>query len=302
MDSSREAGRPAALPLAFLPRVPSTEAMDRELFPEPARPLGARVRRSVVVLCAVLGIAAGGADSVPALEVEERSVEYKSGDVDVPAIVVAPRGAGPHPAVLFVHGRSGWHDRLRAHVLRLAAQGFVVLAPDYHTGRMIPENPIEHDPATEQDVERGLDFLKTVPRARADRVGVVGISRGGYHMALLAVRRPEVAAIVGYYPHLASPNAPEPVQVYRYMPEVEQLRVPALLMVGDADHQLRRELVVRVGERLRELGRPVELVVYPGAQRAFDFRRHGRTLGDDLAREDALHRTAAFLHRILGGR
>jgi carboxymethylenebutenolidase len=233
--------------------------------------------------------------------VEERSVEYRSGDVEVPAFLALPRTPGPHPAVLFVHGRSGWHDRLKAQVVRLAAQGFVVLAPDYHTGRFIPENPVAHDPATEMDVERGLDHLRGVREARSDRVGVVGISRGGYHMALLAVRRPEVAAIVGYYPHLASPNAPEPVQVYRYMPEVEDIKVPALLMVGDRDHQLRRELVARVAERLKELGRPVELVVYPGAQRAFDFRRNGRTLGDDLAREDAFRRTVAFLDRVLRG-
>lgn len=227
-------------------------------------------------------------------------MEYKSGDVEVPALLAIPRSPGPHPTVLFVHGRSGLNERVKARALRLAASGFVVLAPDYHTGRFIPENPVDHDPATEQDVERGLDFLKSVPRARAGRVAVVGISRGGYHMVLLAVRRPEVAAIVGYYPHLASPNAPEPVQVYRYMPEVDQLKVPALLMVGDHDHQLRREQVIRVGERLKELGREVELVVYPGAQRAFDFRRHGRTLGDDLAREDAFQRTVKFLNRVLG--
>src|SRR3989304_3472545 len=123
-----------------------------------------------------------------------------------------------------------------------------------------------------------------------DKVAVVGLSRGGYHAALLAVRRPEVAGMVGYYPHLASPNAPEPVQVYRYMPEVEDWKVPALLMVGDQDHQLRREQVVRVAERLKERGVAVELVVYPGAQRAFDFRRNMRTVGDALAREAALSR------------
>ena len=236
----------------------------------------------------------------PQVEVEERLIEYRSGDVDVPAFVAVPRAPGPHPAVLFVHGRSGWHDRLKAHAVRLARHGFVVLAPDYHTGRFIPENPIAHDPATELDVERGLDALRAVPGARAGRVGVVGISRGGYHVLLLAVRRPEVAALVGYYPHLANPNDPEPVQVYRYAPEVDQLRVPALLMVGDRDHQLRRELVLRVGARLGELGRPVEVVVYPGAQRGFDFRRNDRTVGDDLARDDAMRRTAAFLGRALG--
>jgi carboxymethylenebutenolidase len=231
-----------------------------------------------------------------------RAIEYKSGDVDVPAILAIPAGPGPHPGILFIHGRSGWNERIRAEAERLAARGFVVLAPDYHTGRFIPENPVAHDPATERDVELGIDALTRVPGVRPGPVGVVGISRGGYHAALLGVRRQEVGAVVGYYPHLVSPNAPEPDQVYRYMPEVEQWRVPALLMVGDADHQLRRELVVRVAERLRQRGIDVELVVYPGAQRAFDFRRNTRTVGDDLAREDALNRTVRFLNRFLGAK
>jgi carboxymethylenebutenolidase len=239
------------------------------------------------------------ASQASAFEFTERRVEYSSGDVQVPALLLLPKAPGPHAAVLFIHGRSGLNDRVQAEARRLAARGFAVLAPDYHTGRFIPEMPVEHDPATEIDVERGLDHLKTVPGVRADRVAVMGISRGGYHAALLGVRRPEVVGMVGYYPHLANPNAPEPVQVYRYMPEVEEWRVPALLMVGDRDHQLRVEMVVRVAERLKERGVPVELIVYPGAQRAFDFRRNMRTVGDDLAREDALNRSVRFLNRVL---
>jgi carboxymethylenebutenolidase len=234
------------------------------------------------------------------VDLEERRVEYPSGDVQVPALLLLPKQPGPHAAVLFVHGRSGLNERVQGEARRLAARGFAVLAPDYHTGRFIPDSPIDHDPDTEKDVERGLDFLKTVSGVKADRVGVIGLSRGGYHAALLGTRRAEVGTVVGYYPHLASPNAPEPVQVYRYMPEVEQWKVPALLMVGELDHQLRREQVVRVAERLKERGVPVELVVYPGAQRAFDFRRNNRTVGDDLAREDALNRTVRFLNRVLG--
>lgn len=250
---------------------------------------GAPRRLAQIIGAATLGVAVAlpGAVAADAPAVTARSVEYRSGDLDVPAMLFVPAAAGPHPGVLFVHGRSGWHDRLQAEASRLAERGFVVLAPDYHLARFITENPIEHDPATEADVERGVDYLRAVPGVRPGPIGVVGISRGGYHAALLGVRRSEVGAVVGYYPHLADPNAPEPVQVYRYMPEVEQWRAPALLMVGEADHQLRRELVVRVAERLRQRGIDVELVVYPGAQRGFDFRRNGRTIGDDLARADA---------------
>jgi carboxymethylenebutenolidase len=256
--------------------------------------------RASALALTILPLMPGWAVAQPALELAVSSVEYASGDIEVPAVLAAPKPSGTYPGVLFVHGRGGWNDRLRAEALRLAGRGFVVLAPDYHLGRFITENPVPHDPATERDVERGLDYLKALPAVRPGRLGVVGISRGGYHAALLGVRRPEVGAVVGYYPHLQNPNAPEPDQVYRYMPEVEQWRVPALLMVGEREHQLRRELVVRVAERLTQRGVDVELVVYPGAQRAFDFRRNGRTLGDDLARADALERTVRFLTRVLG--
>jgi carboxymethylenebutenolidase len=250
---------------------------------------------SLLLMVFALFLASGAS----AVELEERRIEYLNGDVEVPALLLLPKTPGPHAAVLFIHGRSGLNDRVQAEARRLAARGFALLAPDYHTGRFIPDMPVPHDPDTEKDVERGLVYLKTVPGVRAEKIAVVGLSRGGYHAVLLAVRRPEVVGMVGYYPHLASPNAPEPVQVYGYMPEVEQWRVPALLMVGDQDHQLRREQVVRVAERLKERGVPVELVVYPGAQRAFDFRRNTRTVGDDLAREDALNRTVRFLNRVL---
>lgn len=120
---------------------------------------------AVLLLIAPSGVAA---QAPPRLDV--RSVEYRSvDDVEAPSILAAPQGAGRYPGVLFVHGRSGWHDRLKAEALRLAERGFVVLAPDYHTGRFIPENPVGHDPKTETDVERGLGYLKGLRTCARDR-------------------------------------------------------------------------------------------------------------------------------------
>src|SRR3989338_924239 len=118
------------------------------------------MKASLLALAVWMFVIAGLAG---AAELDERWVEYRNGDVEVPAFLLVPKGRGPHPAVLYIHGRSGLNERVQAQARRLAAGGFAVLAPDYHTGRFIPENPIEHDPATEKDVELGLDFLKKVP-------------------------------------------------------------------------------------------------------------------------------------------
>ena len=169
----------------MLTRVLRAPLLPARLLP-PGRSAG-RVREISLKLALLLSVGQG---LVPSggwgVELVERRVEYASGDVQVPALLLVPKGPGPHAAVLYIHGRSGLNDRVLEQARRLAARGFAVLAPDYHTGRFIAEMPIEHDPATEKDVERGLDYLKTVPGVRAEKVAVVGLSRGGYHAALLA--------------------------------------------------------------------------------------------------------------------
>ena len=62
--------------------------------------------------------------------VETRWVSYMSGDTEIPALVARPRGKGKFPAVLYMHGRRGLDDLIQLQVKRLAARGFVVLAPD----------------------------------------------------------------------------------------------------------------------------------------------------------------------------
>ncbi len=51
---------------------------------------------------------------------------------------------------------------------------------------------------------------------------------------------------------------------------------------------------------MQEDGRPVELFVYPGVGRGFDFRSENvRTLADDLAAKDAIQRAARFMKQHL---
>lgn len=227
-----------------------------------------------------------------------RDVSYRNGDIEVGAKLYLPAGAGPHPAVLYVHARRGWDAEAEGQVRRIADHGIAVIAPDYHSPRFIPGWPIEHDPATERDVELAIDALAKISEVRSDRICVVGFSRGGYHAVLLAARRREVACVVTYYGHMVNPNAPEPWQVYRYAPEVDKINVPVMFIVGDEEMEIRRTSIRRAYYALLKRGVPVEMLMYPHARRAFDFRQDQRD-EEKLATADAAKRAAAFIKAAL---
>ena len=205
------------------------------------------------------------------ITVEQTTVKFL--DVDVPVDIALPAGKGPFPPVLFLHAKRGVDENERKHITELAEQGFLVVMPDWQSGRMIERWPSEHNPDTELDVEAAMDFLMKHPKACKMPVGIVGQSRGPYYALRLAAKRgKDIAAIVSYYGHMQNPNASEPDQLFRVAPEVMQITTPMLMMIGDQDFELRRMSVGRAFYSLYERGVPVELQYYPLARRAFDFR------------------------------
>ena len=246
----------------------------------------------------------GQLDTPNNYEVIEEQTSYMSGDVEVPALIVRPRDAGSYPAVLFQHGRAGLIDLVKGHVRRLAAGGFIVLAPDVFSGRFIDPRPIKHDYVLEDDVDAGLSFLLTLPDVSTSRACLYSHTRGGYYTLKIAVtkkRQDDAAACyVSYYPHMQDPNAPEPMQVYRYAKEVDDLRIPALIFIGENDQYQRRRSIETAVKSMLALKRDVRLLVYPGVGRGFDFRpEHVRTFADDIAAQDAIRRAELFIKKNL---
>lgn len=238
--------------------------------------------------------------------VEKRKVTFTSGDVEVPAWLLRPKGTDKFPGVYFQHGRRGIDELTILHPYRLAARGFVVLAPDLWFARFIDKYPIEHDYAVEDDVARGIEYLASLPDLSSKKICTVSHTRGGYLTLKALVSKnkqaAEVACYVSYYPHLQDPNLPEPMQVYRYAPEIEQLTVPVLIFFGEHEQYQRHRPIMEAVKSLKELGRDVRVIVYPGVGRGFDFRPPAvRTFADDLAAKDALLRTAEFIRRHTSG-
>jgi acetyl esterase/lipase len=122
-------------------------------------------------------------------EIDVDDVEYRrDGSKVLLARVYRPRGEGPFPAVVEVHG-GAWcdMDRLADAAVDepLAQKGVVVVAIDF---RMPPEASY---PASLADINYAIRWVKS--RAgelgtRAELVGVMGNSSGGHQAALAALR------------------------------------------------------------------------------------------------------------------
>jgi len=239
-------------------------------------------------------------------EVLERDVSYinPTDDTDVPAVLFRPKAKGEFPGVLFQHGRRGLDDLVKRLARRMAARGFVVLAPDVFAARFIDRFPLEHMSETEGDVNAGVDFLLAQPEVSTSKICLYSHTRGGYYTLQVAVKfkrqERDVACYVSFYPHLQNPDATEPMQVYRYAAEVDDLNVPARIFIGEYEQYQRRRSIETAVQFMKSQKKDVRLIVYPGVGRGFDFRTGNvRTFADDLATKDSVQRAASFRRQHL---
>ena len=122
-------------------------------------------------------------------EVQVHDREYRSDGNDSWAVrIYQPRGDGPFPALLDVHGGAWNRGDLSADEVMnraLAASGIVVAAIDF---RLAPAHPY---PAQVQDVNYAIRWLKAHAaefNADPDTVGGMGCSSGGHTLMLSAMR------------------------------------------------------------------------------------------------------------------
>jgi acetyl esterase len=123
-------------------------------------------------------------------EIEVKDVEYvRHADKPLLARLFRPRGSGPFPVLVELHGGAWCHgDRLNDTIINeaVATTGVLVMALDF---RMPPTAPY---PASLADINYAIRWLKNRAAdlgGRPDLVGVLGVSSGG-HQGILAAMRP----------------------------------------------------------------------------------------------------------------
>ena len=201
-----------------------------------ARTTGRRVVWGAIAAALLIAAFAAGRDLVMAGPVEE--VTFQSNGVTLGGSLYLPRGAGPHPAVVLVHG-SGTQprDEYRFYARQYAARGIAALAYDKR-GSGVSEGDTAAASYADfaADAAAAVRLLRARADIRPDAVGLWGLSEGEWVAPLAAV------SVNPAFLVLISPSAMTPAQQVRHETAVNVRRAG----FGEAEAQKAAELYARV--------------------------------------------------------
>jgi dipeptidyl aminopeptidase/acylaminoacyl peptidase len=278
-------------------------------------------------------------DSLPSgvdrkLFVAPERVSYKGPDGrTVPAYLFVPQGldrSKKHPAIVWIHGDGvnqnydGWHVQRNYAVYYsfhqyLLQRGYVVIAPDYrgsigygHDWRQGVHLDVGNKDF--QDAAMSAEYLKTLPYIDSDRIGVWGLSYGGFFTLLALTDHPtwfragvNVAGVADYRMYYEDPwhggwtvsrigtpeENPKVYDVASPLSRVDRITRPLLVLHGTSDVNVPYLHSVRLADELLKKGKDFDFVTYPGEFHYFT-REH--------VLRDAWTRVERFFDHHLRGR
>ena len=224
------------------------------------------------------------------------AVEFPSNGATAPAYLAIPAGGGG-PGVVVLQEWWGLEDHIRDVCDRLAAEGFVALAPDLYRGETTTE-PDEAEQKmmamsmdqAERDMRGAVDHLAQQNGVQGEGIGTVGFCLGGGLAIWAATVNPKVRAAVTYY--YVMPHG---------KPDFSKIAAPVLGHFGTADDFVPVDDAKALESEIDEAtDQPVKFEFYEGAGHAFfnDTNRLG-TYDADAAKQ-SWTRTVEFLHSNLG--
>jgi len=221
-------------------------------------------------------------------------VEFKSnGGTDSGYLAIPENGGGP--GVIVIQEWWGLVDHIKDVCERFAGEGFVALAPDlYHgkttkspdeAGKLMMSLRIDE---AEKDISGALEYLLDHEATTGDKAGVVGFCMGGALALYTATKNAKVGACVVFYG--GHPNV---------KPDLPKLESPVLYISGERDKSVTPQVVHKLEQQVKALGKQIDVVIYPGADHAF-FNDTRPTVYIPEAAADAWQHTIEFFKKHLG--
>ena len=228
------------------------------------------------------------------------------------AYLARPSAPGTYPAVVVFMEIFGVNSHIRAVTERVAAEGYVALAPDFfhRTGPGVEYgydetginegikllNQLQADEMI-ADARASLSFLKRQNYVRGDRIGAIGFCVGG-HMTYLTACETDVRAAASFYGGgIAGPQGfgGGPSTLSR----TGKIGGRIVCLFGEKDAAIPLDQVDAIRAELNTHNIAHEVVVYPGAEHGFFCDQRGSYNTDAAA--DAWERVTALFAAELAG-
>ncbi len=197
-----------------------------------------------------------------------QTVEFKSNGSTASGYLATP-ASGSGPGVLVIQEWWGLDSETKRQTDRLAADGFVALAPDLYHGELAGHTEMDkagklmHSLPPDRagrDMSGAIDYLAGHKAVTGKGIGVVGFCMGGMLAFIIAANRPDkVKAVVPFYGFPQGDSEPDwsklAASISGHMAEKDDFFPPAAARALEA--------------KLRAMGKDVTLTVHPGTGHAF---------------------------------
>ncbi len=242
---------------------------------------------ALVVMALVSSVLPADARSQMSFESNGRSVRVEA---------FRAEGFGRKPAVMILHGASGLGDGTMLYPLarELNDRGINAYVVRYFDG-LGAAQPAARPPAKGQRAQQvrgnpsapslhatrdrilqdALAFIANQPTVDSSRIGIFGLSLGGFHALDIASRDPRIQATVSFVGAMPAGGGD---RALGQMP-------PTLLLHGTADRIVPFARVQSLHRQMVAAGAPVQMTTFPGAGHSFrasDLQRAHDTAADFL--------------------
>ena len=218
-------------------------------------------------------------------------VTFPSNGTTTSGYLATPKSGGG-TGLLVIQEWWGLVPHIKAVCDRLAAEGFVALAPDMYHGKTASEPDAAgkllmalNIAQAEKDLRGASTYL--LARSATRKIGAVGFCMGGQLALFAATLNPAVGACVNFYG--IHPNV---------KPDYATLAGPVLGLYAERDGFVTPAVARQVDADIRKAGKTSEIHVYPGVDHAF-FNDERADVYDRAAAEDSWRRTLAFFRQHL---
>lgn len=217
-----------------------------------------------------------------AQKLKEQKLSVNTQDGPMELFVVFPENTGkPRPAMIVLQEAFGVSNHIQEACRRLAAHGYVAVAPelfhreghdlqfgyDEFATKILPVMGRLTNDHMAMDMAAAMEWLKTQSAVDSQRIGTIGFCMGGFAAVLGAIKLPIQAAVSFYGGGLT--KARSGIGFTPLVGEVGSIKCPLLLAYGAEDHGIPPEDIQTMRHALDNAGVKHDERIYANAGHGF---------------------------------